>query len=363
MNDKLGIAILGCGYWGINYVRIFEELPETRVVVVCDTRAERLQEVGRRFPGVALVTNVAEALKLPGVEAAVICTPAATHYQVASQCLAAGKHILVEKPITTETIDAERLTVLAESKKLTLMVGHTFLFNAGVKRVKAYIEQAEVGRIYYLEARRTNLGPIRRDVNAIWDLAPHDISIFNYLLDSTPEWVSAVGTKVLHNCCEDVGFLSLGYPDGIIGHIHVSWANPNKVREVEVIASNKRIVFDDLNTLERVRVFEKGVSASLPEADSYGEYHLQMRDGDIISPRVEVREPLKDQCKHFVECVTQSLRPFTDGWAGLEIVRVLVAADNSLKQNGAPVSVQSIKRPNPTSLNGTLARLEIFNAV
>jgi predicted dehydrogenase len=176
-------------------------------------------------------------------------------------------------------------------------------------------------------------------VNALWDLAPHDVSIFNYLLGSAPEWASAVGTKVLQNCREDVGFISLGYADGIVGHVHVSWADPHKVREVVVVGSDRRIVFNDLSALERVRVFEKGVVPVAPEASSYGEYHFLMRDGDIISPRVEVSEPLKNQCRHFLECVTEGTRPVTDGREGLQVVRVMEAIDRSVELNGAPVEV------------------------
>jgi predicted dehydrogenase len=339
MAEQLGIAIFGCGYWGINYLRVFNELPESRVIVVCDQRIDRLQEVGRRFPRVKLTTEVEEALRLDAAEAAVVCTEATAHYDITRRCLAAGKHVLVEKPITTTVTDAEELIALAESKDATLMVGHTFLYNAGIRKIKTYIQQAEVGRVYYLYARRTNLGPIRRDVNALWDLAPHDVSIFNYLLDSVPEWVSAVGVKVLQNCHEDVGFISLGYQNGIVGHIHVSWADPNKVREVVVVGSDKRIVFNDLNTLERVRVFEKGVMPVTSEASSYGEYHFLMRDGDIISPRIEVDEPLKNQCSHFLDCVTRGNRPLTGGWDGLAVVRVMEAIDRSIERKGAPVEV------------------------
>jgi predicted dehydrogenase len=342
MPDQLGVAIVGCGYWGINYVRVFSELSQSRVVGVCDRRPDRLQEVARRFPGVELADSVEDALRLDGVDAVVICTEATAHHDVARRFLVTGKHILVEKPMTTTAADAEDLIALAGSRGLTLMVGHTFLYNAGVRRVKAFIDEAEVGRIYYLYARRTNLGPIRRDVNALWDLSPHDISIFNYWLDSTPEWVSAVGAKVLRNSREDVGFVTLGYQDGIIGHVHVSWADPNKVREVILVGSDKRVVFNDLSSLERVRVFEKGVTPLPPEAASYGEYHFLMRDGDIVSPRIEVSEPLKNQCRHFLECVAEDRRPLTDGQAGLDIVRVMEAINRSIDLNGAPVEILTV---------------------
>jgi predicted dehydrogenase len=245
----------------------------------------------------------------------------------------------VEKPITTSAAEADELIDLSESKGILLMVGHTFLFNPGIRKVKDYLERNQVGRVYYLYACRTNLGPIRRDVNALWDLAPHDVAIFNYLLGSVPEWVSAVGARVLRNCREDVGFISLGYPDGIVAHIHVSWADPNKAREVVVVGSEKRIVFNDLNGMERVRVYEKGVVTVVPEPSSYGEYHFQMRDGDITSPRIEVSEPLKNQCRHFLNCVLQGEQPISSGKEGREVVRVLEAIDRSILHKGAPMGI------------------------
>ncbi len=254
----LGIAVVGCGYWGMNYVRIFNEMTDARVVAVCDQSSDRLKEVGRRFPGLYLTTEVNDVISQSGVDAVVVCTEATTHYNVTRDLLLGGKHVLVEKPLTTTSADAEKLIALAESNSAILMVGHTFLFNAGVQKVKEYVQKGD-GRVYYLYARRTNLGPIRRDVNAVWDLAPHDIAIFNYLLDSSPEWVSAVSGKVLRNCRDDVGFISLGYPGNILAHVHVSWADPDKAREVVVVKSDRRIVFNDLNGLEQVRVFEKGV--------------------------------------------------------------------------------------------------------
>lgn len=332
------IAVIGCGYWGMNYVRVFNELSDSRVVAVCDQRPERLQELAGRLPGVYLSTQVEEVASRPDVDAAVVCTPATLHYAATRPFLMAGKHVLVEKPLTRTVADAEELIALAEAKSATLMVGHTFIFNAGIQKVKEY-NQAGQGRVYYVYARRTNLGPIRRDVNALWDLAPHDIAIFNYLLDSVPEWVSAVGGKVLRNCREDVGFISLGYPDNVLGHIQVSWADPNKAREVVIVRSDRRIVFNDLNGLEQVRVFEKGVSAVESEPLNYGEFRFQIRDGDIISPRIEGSEPLKNQCRHFLECVRLGKRPISGGVEGREVVRVLEAVNRSVECKGLQVEI------------------------
>jgi predicted dehydrogenase len=335
----VGIAVVGCGYWGMNYVRIFNELVDARVVAVCDQSAERLKEVSRRFPGVYLTTQVDDAASQPGVDAVVVCTEATTHFNVTSRLLLAGKHILVEKPLTTIAADSQKLIDLAESNSAILMVGHTFLFNAGVRKVKEYVQQ-DGGRVYYLYARRTNLGPIRRDVNALWDLAPHDIAIFNYLLDSTPQWVSAVGGKVLRNSRDDVGFISLGYPDNVLAHVHVSWADPDKAREVVVVKSDKRIVFNDLNGNEQVRVFEKGVSPIEQEPLNYGEFRFEIRDGDIISPRIEPVEPLKHQCRHFLECVRTGKRPISSGAEGRDVVRVLEAVNRSIECKGLQVEVE-----------------------
>jgi len=313
-SNPTGIAVIGCGYWGMNYVRIFNELTESRVAAVCEQSPERLKEVARRFPNVYLTTQIDDVLSQPDVHAVVVCTEASSHYNVARRLLSAGKHLLVEKPLTTTSRDAENLIELADSHSVTLMVGHTFIFNAGIRKVKEYVKQ-DTGRVYYLYARRTNLGPIRRDVNALWDLAPHDIAIFNYLLDATPEWVSAVGGKVLGNSRDDVGFVSLGYPGNVLAHVHVSWADPDKAREVVVVKSDRRILFNDLNGVEQVRVFEKGVSC------------------------VE-EEPLKSQCRHFLECVRTGKRPVSSGVAGRDVVRVLEGINRSMECKGLQVSVE-----------------------
>ncbi len=336
----VGVAIVGAGYWGVNYVRVFRELANAELVVVCDQREHRLREIEHQFPGTKTTTSLDQALAMDGVDAVVVCTPAGSHYAVTKQCIEAGKHILVEKPITTTVSTSNELIRLADLHHVKLMVGHTFVFNSGIRKVKEYVERKELGRVYYLYARRTNLGPIRTDVNALWDLAPHDVSIFNYLLGSVPTWVSAVGTQVLNNGREDVGFISLGYGDSVVAHIHVSWADPHKVREVVVVGSDKRIVFNDLGNPEQVRVFEKGLAPAPEEAATFGEYHFQIRDGAIVSPRVEVSEPLKNECTHFIDCVLNGKRPVSSGIEGRDVVAVLEAIDRSMERHGAPVDVR-----------------------
>ena len=339
---EVGVAVIGCGYWGVNYVRLFRELAQSPLLVACDERVDRLREMRRRFWEVETSASIDHVLSLDGVEAVVVCTPASSHHEVVRRCLEAGKNVLVEKPITTTAADAADLIELAEARGLTLMVGHTFVYNAGIRKVGEYLGRGKAGRIYYLYASRTNLGPFRRDVNVVWDLAAHDVAIFNHLLGATPEWVSAVGARVLGNRREDVGFVSLGYPGGVVGHVHVSWADPNKVREVVIVGSEGRVAFNDLNPLEPVRFYEKSVVPSPDEASSYGEYHFQVRDGDIISPRIEVSEPLKNQVCDFLSCIMTGRRPVSSAQDGREVVRVLEAIDRSIHARGAPIEVAEL---------------------
>jgi len=335
-SGRIGVVVVGCGYWGRNYARVLGELPQSYVAAVCDESIDRLGAIATAFPTVPVTNNLDQALALPGVQAAVVATPPTAHLDVAARCLSQGVHVLVEKPMATNSEDAGALIQLAEHTGLTLMVGHTFVYNAGVRKLKEYLDNGAIGRLYYLYARRTNLGPIRTDVNAVWDLAPHDISIFEYLLGSAPEWVSAIGASLLCEGNEDVGFVSLMYPNGIAAHMHLSWADPNKTREVVVVGSEKRILFNDLDPLERVRVFDKGVSRIASEPSTFGEFTFHQRDGDILSPMVDASEPLKNECEHFVECVRTGQRPLTDGHAGQRVVQVMEAIDESVRANGVP---------------------------
>ena len=322
-------------------MRIFEELPESRVEWAYDRDEGSIKRLIARFPTVKAAKTLNEILKCPDVHAVVVATPAVSHYEIALKCLEAGKHVLVEKPIALTVEDSRGLIEASGTAKKTLMVGHTFLFNPGIRTLKKCVNDASFGKLYYLHATRTNMGPIRSDVNAVWDLAPHDVSIFNYILGKTPEWVSATGARLFNNGHVDLGFLTIGYPDNIMANIHVSWADPYKVREVVAVGSRKRVVFDDLENVERVKVFEKGVTRE-DEPGNYGEFRLLMRDGDIISPRVDNAEPLKEEIIHFLECVKDGRRPSSDGLTGLEVVKVMLAADESIRQNGTPVAIQGV---------------------
>lgn len=333
------LGIIGCGHWGKNHVRVFSELPDVRVLQISDPNRAALDSMRARYPLINTSTSPGEILDNPAIEAVVIATPAARHYDLAKSALQKGKHVLCEKPLTRTVAEAEELVAAARSAKRVLMVGHTFLFNNAVRKMKECVRAQAFGTPYYLHARRNHLGLIRQDVDAVWDLAPHDIAIFGFLLDAEPTHVSAMGGRFLSAERCDVAFASLRYPGGVIGNIQVSWVDSNKIREVVAIGSRQRVVFNDLDTLETVKIYDKGVSVD-KDVDSYGEFKYLLRDGDIHSPKVNMVEPLKAECEHFLDCVRNGKTPLSDGTNGLAVVRVLVAIETSLARDGAPVEVK-----------------------
>ena len=337
--QNVRLALIGFGYWGPNYARVLSELPGAELIAICDQRPDRLAIVQQRYRSVATCERLDDLLARDEVDAVVIATPASSHEAVVRAALTAGRHVLVEKPMALHAAGGASLCDLAEARGKLLMVGYTFLYNAGVRKMKEVMAPDQFGTPYYLHATRTNLGPIRQDVNAAWDLAPHDIAIFNYLLDQQPLWASAIGTRALKSEREDITFATLGYKNDVIGNIHVSWADPNKVREVVAVGSRRRVVFDDLNDAERVRVYERGVSAGEAIADSYGEFKLLVRDGDIISPKVMPSEPLKNQCLDFVQAIAGGTTSMVSGRFGIGVIRTLTAIDASMRARGAAVEV------------------------
>ena len=332
------IALAGCGHWGSNYLRILQFMEGAEVVTACDPEAAPLEKIRKQYPGVRPVKDFSVCLKDPKVDAVILATPASTHYELVKQSLAARKHVLVEKPVALSVEEAGQLVEMAQSAKRILMVGHTFLYNPAVQKMKEYVEKGTLGKIYYLQAVRTHLGLIRSDVSSVWDLAPHDVSIFSYLLDREPTKVSAVGACHLKKNLQDVAFVNLFYDTNVIGNIHISWVDSNKLRQVAVIGSKARILFDDLNPLERLRIFEKGVSLDKPY-DTFGEFQLLLRDGDIISPKVEPEEPLRNVCLDFIRSIQTGKKPLADGANGLAVVRTMCAIHESMERDGAPVSV------------------------
>ncbi len=332
------IALVGYGHWGPNYLRNLQLIDDVEVVMVCDQNPQTFKKVKKFFPQLQTVTDFNIILEDSAIDAVIIATPAKTHYELAKKSLQAGKHTLVEKPLTLDVDEAKELVQLSQSAKRILMVGHTFLYNPAVRKMKEYIDQGLVGKIYYLQAVRTHLGLIRTDVSSVWDLAPHDVSIFSYLLGKEPKKVSAAGTCHLNPALEDVAFINLFYDEDILANIHISWVDSNKHRQVAVIGSKARILFDDLNPLERLRFFEKGVSLDKPY-DTFGEFQLLLRDGNIISPKVEAEEPLQNVCKEFISSILTGKPPLADGLNGLSVVRTMCSIQKSIDREGEPVVI------------------------
>jgi predicted dehydrogenase len=359
------VGVVGAGYWGPNLIRNLAELPGSPLAAVCDTRPERLEYVRARYPAVALYPSLDALLARAEVNAVVIATPAETHARLARQALDAGKHVFVEKPLATTSADCLDLARRAAAGNLVLMVGHTFLHNDAVRWVKEQIDAGVLGDVLYLYSRRLNLGQIRQDINVVWNLAPHDVSIMSYLLGERPQRVACTGHCYLQPGVEDVAFLTLEFAplagNGTqtarrAAHIHVSWLDPNKVREVVVVGTRKMVVYDDVDADHMIRVYDKGVDR-LPAAgggsgegggggdprerlETYGEFKLWLRWGDLTIPKIRFAEPLRNETAHFVRCVETGDRPLTDAVNGLEVVRVLEAADRSLRAGGQAVEVE-----------------------
>ncbi len=334
------ISVIGCGGWGPNHIRNFNSLPDCTVVAAVDIQQERLSRISKIFPGICIERDYRRVLADPSVEAVVVATPTSTHYEIVRAALLAGKQVLCEKPICTTSREAQELIEVADEQKLTLMVGHVFLFNSGILKLKELIEAGELGRIHYLSAVRTNLGPVRTDVNAAFDLASHDISIFNWLLGSTPNLVSGIGASFLQNNIEDVVFISLKYPNEVFANIQASWLDPKKVRKISVVGSKKMATWDDLELNSPVAIYDKGANAK-PEYNNFGEFlHINMWDGDVRLPKVQMEEPLKTQDRYFLEAIRNGAAKKSDGRFALGIVRVLEAVSDSIRGNGTPVRVK-----------------------
>ncbi len=332
----LRIAVIGAGHWGPNLIRNFHNDVQSRVRYVVDTREERLKALTQKFPDIEMTTHIETALSDPSVDGVVVSTPTSTHHVIVKRALEAGKHVLVEKPIADKTSDAEELTALANKLGKVLMVGHVFLFNPAVRRVKSMLDAGDLGRVYYVSMERTNLGPIRLDVNAAWDLASHDISIVDYWLGSGATAVSAMGSAYINKGVEDVVFATLRYPNDVMVHLHASWLNPRKARDITVVGDRRMLTFDDLNLGEPLRMYDKGVSDQKVGGviDTFASFRASVRDGDITIPKVAMGEPLKNECEHFVECIKDKKKPLTDGVMATQVVKTLEAMGRSLKNGG-----------------------------
>jgi predicted dehydrogenase len=334
---SIRIAVIGAGHWGPNLIRNFVNPPVSEVTIVVDRDKARLDQVASRFQGVKVFDQADAAFGDPDVNAVVIATPTTTHFGLVKAALEAGKDVLVEKPITTDPAQAVELTTLAEKLGRVLMVGHVFLFNQAVQWVQRSIQAGDLGRIYCVSMVRTNLGPIRMDVNASWDLISHDISIVNYWLGSTPETVSAVGGNWINPGIEDAVFATLRYPAGTLVNVHASWLNPRKARDITVAGDKRMLTFDDMNVGEPVRVYDKQVTDKTTKPgfiDSFASFRASVRDGDITIPKIPGGEPLKAECDHFLDCVKTRKQPLVGGAEATAVVRALLAIDLSMRAGG-----------------------------
>lgn len=339
----IGVGVVGYGYWGPNLVRNFVESQKSKVVGVCDQRADRLNAAASRYPGIATLCDFDELIKRPEVDAIAISTPVSTHFDLAMRALNAGKHVLVEKPLTTTSAKAVKLIEQAEKNGLTLMVDHTFVYTGAVRLIKELIETEGIGDIYYYDSVRVNLGLFQKDVNVIWDLAVHDLSIMDYVLGIRPYAVSATGMSHVGGRPEDVAYLTLFFDNSLIAHIHINWLSPVKVRSTLIGGSKKMIMYDDLEPSEKIKIYDKGITLNGNKEGAYQEM-IGYRTGDMWAPKLDTTEALKREVLHFVDCIENHKSPVTDGESGLRIVDILEAASKSMSLRGEPVELYHTRK-------------------
>src|SRR5664280_136988 len=329
----LRIGVIGYGYWGPNVVRNFSTANGSEVTMVCDMSQQTLKKVNKAYPQISVTDNIDELIKSPDVDAIAIATPVFTHHDLAKKVLEAGKSVFIEKPFTYTVAEAEDLVELAAKKNLKLMVDHTFLYTGAVRKIRQLIDDGILGNLYYFDSSRVNLGLFQHDVNVVWDLAPHDISIMDYVIDEKPQAVVATGIGHFGRGLEDVAYLTFYYDHNIIAHINVNWLSPVKVRTTLVGGDKKMLVWNDLEADEKVKIYDRGVQVTNTE----GLYNLLVnyRSGDMWAPRLEQAEALRQELSYFVDCVTKDQTPFNDGQAGLRIVKILEDASESLSRHRA----------------------------
>lgn len=328
------VGVIGCGYWGPNLVRNLVQLGETDARWVCDLDQARLDHLSSLYPALKLTRDHTDVLNDPKVDAVCIATPPQTHAALGIAALAAGKHVFIEKPLATTAKECEQLIAAAEDAGRTLMVGHTFLHNVAMHDLKARVGSGELGDIYYIRTQRLSLGLFQTHVNVVWDLAPHDLSIICNLIGRAPQRVSCTGRDHVTKGIADVASLTLEFSEGVTAFVDVSWLDPNKVRQVTVVGSRKMIVYDDVHPSEKVRIFNKRVEAP-PHYDTFGDFQYAYHYGDVVSPHLPNSEPLRLEMQHFAACIREGTKPSTDGYNGLQVVRILEAADRSLARDGA----------------------------
>ena len=338
MEKVLNVGVAGCGYWGPNLIRNFSQLPDCRVKQVCDTEENRLKHMKKLYPSVDTTMVFEDLVKDKDLDAIVVATPVHLHHKLAKKSLLAGKHTFIEKPMATSSAECEELVNLAAKKKLTLMVGHTFIYSAPVRRIKEIVDSGDIGEIQYISSRRLNLGLFQKDINVTWDLAPHDISIILYFMGRPPASINCQGKAHVNKKIEDVTNMSLNFENGGFAIIHSSWLDPNKVREMIIVGSKKMIVYNDNEPLEKIKIFDKRVEAP-PHYDTFAEFHYSYHYGDAYIPYLKQIEPLKMEAQHFLDSIRHGKTPETSGLDGLRVVQILEASSKSLKRDGARVEI------------------------
>jgi predicted dehydrogenase len=336
----ISIGVIGCGHWGPNHIRIFSQLPGSKVIMCADLDEKRLDAMAALYPQLQTTKNYQDILNNPAVDAVVVALPTNFHFKITQEALLAGKHVLCEKPLSLSIQECLTLKNLSESKNKLLMVGHIFVFNQGVVKLREYIKSGELGKIHYAHSERTNLGPFRYDVNALWDLAPHDISIFNYLFDSAPISVSARGHKCLGGKLEDLAFATLDYPNNVMVNVHVSWLDPKKVRQITIVGDKKMVAWDDMDIEGPIKLYDKHVEKTDVYYATYGEFQLLSREGSIMIPKIGINEPLKNQAQYFLDCVANNKPPvIADAQKAYEVVHTLSAISESMNRRGELVTL------------------------
>lgn len=336
----VNVGVVGCGHWGPNHIRVFSQLSNSRSLMCSDLDDARLNNIKNLFPNIQITKNYKDILNNKDIQAVCIATPTNTHFNLTKEALQQDKHVLCEKPLALNPKECEELKKVAASRKKILMVGHVFLFNAGIIWLKKCIQSGELGKVYYAYSTRTNLGPFRYDVNALWDLAPHDVAIFNYLFDGAPLNASARGQKCLGKSLEDIAFATLEYPANVMANVHVSWLDPKKVRQITIVGDKKMVVWDELDSLGQIKLYDKHVEKTSTFYATYGEFQLLSKEGSIMIPQIGFSEPLKKQNQYFIDCIggKESVE-ISDAQRGLEVVKTLCSIQESMNQNGACVKI------------------------
>ena len=352
--DKLRIGVLGCGYWGPNLIRNFSACPLTEVAAVCDSSPARLEAIGRTYGHLRLVSSLDELLKL-SLDAVAIATPVSTHYPLAERCLEAGLHVLIEKPLAATTREAQALVDLASTNRLVLMIDHTYIFSDPVRRIKVLVDSGELGDLYFVDSIRINLGLFQRDINVIWDLAPHDLSIVDYVLGREARSISAWGCAHADPDIEDIAYVNVDYDDRMMVNFHVNWLSPVKVRQMIFGGSRKSLIFNELNTAEPIKIYDRGIELGEGLEDRR-KILVNYRSGDVWSPHIEPGEALQAVVHHFAECVREGKTPLSDGQLGLRVVRLLEAGTRSMRAQGGRVVLSNGAGANGTAHTRTNTR-------